>query len=132
MGGRLLLVEDDHDLRELLVVALESDGHSVHTAEDGVEALVRLQFEPPPDVILLNLVLPAMGGSDVLEAIRRDSRLTGIPVVLITGAPVPIEIGREVDAVLSKPFGLEQLSETIGELLARRSPSAPTPPPMSA
>jgi CheY-like chemotaxis protein len=129
--GHVLIVEDDLDLRELLTVALESEGHSVRTAENGVEALVRLQFEPVPDVILLNLVLPAMSGGDVLEAIRRDARLAGMPILLITGAPVPVEIGREVDAVLMKPFGLDQLSETIGELLARRAPPAPTPPPMS-
>lgn len=131
MRGRVLIVEDDLDLRELLTVALESEGHSVRTAENGVEALVRLQFEPPPDVILLNLVLPAMGGGDVLEAIRRDPKLDGVPVVLITGAPVPVELGRAVDAVLAKPFGLDELRDTIEQLLARRAPSAPTPPPMS-
>ncbi|HEY6003882.1 MAG TPA: response regulator [Anaeromyxobacter sp.] len=131
MGGHLLIVEDDRDLRELLTVALESEGHVVHTAENGVEALVRLQFEARPDVILLNLVLPAMAGAEVLEAIRRDPRLDGVPIVLITGAPVPVEMGRAVDAVLAKPFGLDELLETVEELLARRVPPAPTPPPMS-
>jgi CheY-like chemotaxis protein len=130
--GRLLIVEDDRDLRELLVFALESDGHAVRTAENGVEALVQLHFEQPPDVILLNLVLPAMSGGDVLDAIRRDARLAGIPVVIITGASVPVEIGRSADAVLLKPFGLDQLSETVGALLARRAPPAPTPPPVNA
>jgi two-component system, chemotaxis family, chemotaxis protein CheY len=132
VGGHVLIVEDDRDLRELLTVALESEGHTVRTAENGVEALVRLQFDARPDVILLNLVLPAMTGGEVLEAIRRDPRLDGVPVVLITGAPVPVEMGRAVDAVLAKPFGLEQLRETVEELLARRVPPAPTPPPMSA
>jgi CheY-like chemotaxis protein len=72
-----------------------------------------------------------MSGADVLDVIRRDPRLDGVPVVLITGAPVPVELGRAVDAVLAKPFGLDELRETIEELLARRAPPAQTPPPMS-
>jgi two-component system, chemotaxis family, chemotaxis protein CheY len=128
VGGSVLIVEDDRDLRDMLVAALEAEGYSVRTAENGVEAVVQLEFEPLPEVILLNVVLPVMSGPDVLDAIRRDARLARIPVVLITGAPVPVDVGRAADGVLMKPFGLEQLSDSIGELLATRGSSSPTPP----
>jgi two-component system, chemotaxis family, chemotaxis protein CheY len=129
VGARILLVEDDRDLRELLVFALESDGHSVRTAENGVEALVQLEFGPRPDVILLNLVLPLMLGSELLESLRQDPRLAHIPVILITGAPVPVDVATLANAVLPKPFGLDQLAEAIVGIVPRDDPSpAPRPP----
>jgi two-component system, response regulator, stage 0 sporulation protein F len=128
VGARILLVEDDRDLRELLVFALESDGYSVRTAENGVDALVQLEFGPRPDVILLNLVLPLMLGSELLESVRQDARLTRIPVVLITGAPVPVAVATLANAVLPKPFGLDQLAETIVGLVPREDPP-PAPRP---
>lgn len=132
MNRRVLLVEDDRDLRELLSLALEWEGYVVSPAANGVEALVQLQFASAPDVILLNLVLPIMGGRDVLEAVRRDPRLAPIPVVLLTGAPVPVEVGRAADAVLAKPFDLAQLSGTIHHVVESRSPPTQTPPPAVA
>jgi two-component system response regulator MprA len=129
VGNLVLLVEDDRDLRELLVFALEADGYTVRSAENAVEALVQLEFGPKPSVILLNLVMPVMPGSELLEAIRRDARLARIPVVLITGAQVPVEVGRAANAVLPKPFGLDQLAATIQEFLPRDEPPSPTPAP---
>lgn len=131
MGSLVLLVEDDRDLRELLAFALEADGYTVRAAENPVEALVQLEFGPKPSVILLNLVMPVMPGSELLEAIRRDPRLARIPVVLITGAQVPVEVGRAANAVLPKPFGLDQLAATIQELVPRDEPPSPTPAPAS-
>jgi CheY-like chemotaxis protein len=132
VGSPVLVVEDDRDLRELIAYALESDGYEVHTAENPIEALVQLEFGPTPAVILLNLVMPVMHGSEFLEAIRRDPRLARIPVVLITGASVPVEVGRAANAVLPKPFGLDELADTISELLPRDEPPTPTPAPASA
>ena len=102
MGSHVLLVEDDRDLRELLEYALEADGYTVRATENPVEALVQLEFGPTPSVILLNLVMPVMPGSELLDAIRRDARLARIPVVLITGAQVPVEVGRAANAVLPR------------------------------
>lgn len=114
------------------MLALESEGYTVLPAENGVEALVQLQFAQVPDVILLNLVLPVIPGPDLLDVIRHDPRLASIPVVLVTGAPVPVDVGRDADAVLAKPFDLEQLSEIIAGVLDTRAPPTQTPPPAFA
>ena len=99
MGTPVLLVEDDRDLRELLAYALTANGYEVHTAENPVEALVQIEFGPTPALILLNLIMPVMPGAEFLEAIRRDPRLAQIPVVLITGAAVPVEVSTCVMAI---------------------------------
>jgi CheY-like chemotaxis protein len=133
MGARILIVEDDADLRELLVLALEQAGYTALPAQNGVEALVHLQFAPRPAVILLNLFMPIMPGAELLELIRLDDALAGIPVVIVTGAPVPVEVGRAADAVLAKPFDLDELCVLIDELIARGTPTpTPPPPPMQA
>ncbi len=113
-------------------MALEGEGFTVLAVANGVEALVQLQFAEVPDVVLLNLILPVMSGRDVLDAIRHDPRLARIPVVLLTGAPVPVEVGRAADAVLAKPFDVAQLSGTILEVVHNRTPPTPTPPPALA
>lgn len=119
-------------MRELLVFALESDGYAVRTAENGVDALVQLEFGPRPDLILLNLVLPLMLGSELLESLRLDPRLALIPVVLITGAPVPNAVADLANEVLPKPFGLDQLAEAILRFLPPDEPGLPAPrPPVS-
>jgi len=133
MAPGVLVVEDDGDLRELLVLALEQRGYAPTPAENGVEALVCLQFAPPPALILLNLHMPIMPGSELLELIRLDERLARIPVVIVTGAPVPLEVGRAADAVLPKPFDLEDLWALIDGLIDRGGPTpTPTPTPLRA
>ena len=121
MGARVLLVEDDPDLRDVLARALEEEGYEVTPSDNGVDALVRLEFGRRPDVVVLDLLIPSVSGADLIELIRHDPRVATMPVVVITGAFVPAEVARAASAVLPKPFGLEQLCETLDALTSSDS-----------
>lgn len=81
---KILLVEDSKFLRLATERALARAGYEVHAAADGEEALRAAQTEPP-DLILLDMLLPKMSGLDVLRALKKDASTKTIPVVVITG-----------------------------------------------
>ena len=80
----ILIVEDNPDASQPLVEFLESAGHTVSSVPDGKEALVRI-INNSPDVVLLDLMLPEMGGPSLLEVIRSYPRLQTLPVAVWTG-----------------------------------------------
>ena len=82
----ILVVDDDHDLRESLRVTLEEEGFATIPACNGREALEILEQggQPTPDVILLDLMMPVMTGLEVVEQLRADRRFGLIPIVLMT------------------------------------------------
>jgi two-component system, chemotaxis family, chemotaxis protein CheY len=106
---RILVVDDNDALRENLAEALHLEGYPVVAASDGPSALSRLAEDPPPSVVLLDLMLPGMSGGDVLARIRADPRLRHVKVVLTTGASVRAARAAPADAVLMKPFGVADL-----------------------
>lgn len=124
-AARVLLVDDDEDLREITALALRMEGFSVDTAANGVEALVRLYFEAPPDALLLDLLMDAMQGDDLLDVVRLDPGLARLPVVVMTGAPVPNRVARDADAVISKPFGIDALAEVLRAVISGELPPPP-------
>ncbi len=128
------MVEDDVDLREILLIALAEEGYAVTGAENGLEALVSLAFGVRPDAVLLNLHMPVLSGAELVDAVREDPTLAPLPVILMTGAPVPPDVTRTVDAVLVKPFEIETLTCAIDDLVERGAtpPGNPTPPPCAA
>ncbi len=133
MSTRVLVVEDDADLREILLIALAEEGYAVAGAENGLEALVSLTFGVRPDAVLLNLHMPVLSGAELVDAVREDPALAPLPVILMTGAPVPPDVTRTVDAVLVKPFEIETLTCAIDDLVERATPPPnPTPPPCAA
>ncbi len=111
----ILVVDDDHQIRELVRIALRRIGHRVLTAGSGHEALGRARSDRP-DLILLDLVMPEMSGQQVLEQLRADPALRGIPVVLTTGE-LEGRVELKVAAVLGKPFRLDRLYAAVGNLL---------------
>lgn len=121
---RILVVDDNEGLRENLAEALEMEGYEVMVASDGAGALARLEQEPLPDVVLLDLVLPGMDGKEVLRRIRADARLSGVRVVMTTGLAAA-RTKNGADGVLMKPFGVRELLAALGKLGA--SSSAKTP-----
>ena len=112
--ARILLVDDDSGIRESVVECLVSEGYAVDAVANGADALAWLGREPRPDLVVLDLVMPVMNGAELLGRIRADARIADLPVVLMTAAmpssalPMP-----EADAVLSKPFELDALLETV-------------------
>lgn len=115
-GPRLLIVDDDRDLRESLVDMLESEGYRVDSAASGREALALLARPAPlPALMLLDLVMPDLGGREFCEIQRRDDRLAGIPVLILTASQ---DLGRTLEGmeVLLKPFFVEALLAKVRRL----------------
>jgi adenylate cyclase len=121
-AGRVLVVDDDPLNRRLLIRNLERDGHVVTSAENGVLALNELA-KSPPDVVLLDILMPELDGFGVLEAMKADLGLRHVPVIMIsavedTGSIVRcIEMG--ADDYLPKPFDPVILRARIGAGLNR-------------
>ena len=111
---RLLLVEDDFSLRAHLAELLMQEGYYVGCAADGAEAVRRLQTEPLPDAILLDIVLPRMNGVAVRQAQLQSPSLRAIPTVAITSLQdrTPME-GLEFTAVFRKPVDFDLLMRTL-------------------
>ena len=112
---RILLADDEKPIREMLARALTSRGHTVLEASDGREALERIHAEPP-DVVLLDLMMPKLDGFDVLAALRADPRTAAIQVIVLTARASQEVLKEALDAgaddYISKPFHL-------GEVVAR-------------
>ncbi len=121
-AARILLVEDDSGIRDSVVELLEAEGYVVASAANGSDALAWLGREAPPDVLLVDLVMPVMSGGELLERVKADPRLAAVPAVLMTAAipsarsPVPA-----ADALLSKPFELDALLEVVGRVARARA-----------
>ncbi len=111
----VLLVEDDHAVREVVQELLEAEGYRVLPARNGREALDRLRGMAAPRMILADLMMPEMNGSELSAELARDPRLSGIPMVLMS-ADVGLEQKAKhlaVAAVLQKPVALERLLDTV-------------------
>ncbi len=106
---RVLLVEDDADIRRLYAIGLNQRGYEVRLAANGAEAVERIH-EERPDVILLDWLMPLMDGGEVLSRVDVNS----IPIIVISGQPAPPDGERDPRIVswLTKPV-------TIDELVAR-------------
>ncbi len=115
--ARILVVDDDPGIREVVSWALEDEGYSVQTARDGAEALVRVRDEPP-DGIVLDLNMPVMDGWAFLRACRADPTCKDVPILLMS-AGQSLAQGQEVGAAafLTKPFDLGVLVTTLVGLL---------------
>jgi CheY-like chemotaxis protein len=117
---RILLVEDDHALRETLADVLRDEGYRVACACNGREALDRLGEDAAPDLILLDLVMPVMDGWAFRDAQRRRPGLAGIPLVVLS-ASFPSDSSRVralgAQAVLAKPVGLDNLIGALRRIL---------------
>ena len=110
--SRILIIEDDADVREALALALADAGVAVEVAVDGMDGLARLRAGPPPSVILLDLRMPRLGGEEFLREMRADPRHEHVPVITMTAGADPAD-DPEVLAHLHKPFDLESLLQIV-------------------
>jgi len=124
-GKRVLLVDDDDELRQALKIRFESAGFQVLTAGDGLEA-VKKGREERPHVIILDLMLPRLNGFEVCRLLKYDEKFRHIPVLLFTARcrREDQEMGRSVgaDAYVTKPFNGKELIAKVEELLAAKRP----------
>jgi CheY-like chemotaxis protein len=120
-GKRVLVVDDDRVIQQLLEVNLELEGYQVAgTASDGQEAIA-MAAELKPDLILLDIMMPKMDGLEVCRHLKADPKLSKIPIVLLSARAQDMDIreGLEIgaDAYLTKPFDPVELLDVVGRLL---------------
>ena len=120
-SGRALVVEDDVVLAETLRDLLEEAGYAVAVHRNGHEALAALG--DPPDLALVDLLLPGLNGVEVCRWLKTDPRTRRVPVIFITAASPEFLAGWldgcPCDAVLHKPFGLDALQEALARCQVR-------------
>lgn len=122
-GQRVLVVEDDADLRRMFRMALQLYGYDVLQASDGLEALRQLDANDI-DCVVLDLGLPLVNGHVVLQEVAARSATREVPVVVVvTGLPGPHDALAHASCVLTKPVTPERLVNTIRRCIA--SPSSP-------
>jgi DNA-binding response OmpR family regulator len=121
MAYKLLVVDDDHDVTEVLVKRLSREGYEVTAAFDGDEALIKAS-QVVPDVVLLDLVMPKMNGFEVLKALREKFNEQWIPVIIISAQTdldsLKKAYGLEADHYLSKPVAFEKVLEGIETMIS--------------
>jgi CheY-like chemotaxis protein len=124
--ARLLIVDDDDDLAQILTLSLKSLGHEVASANDPTAGLqMARQFKP--DLILLDYHMPGATGAHLFEAFRRNSATAKTPILFMSGEASPAQVLSEVcDSALSrfipKPVKLDVLQKSIEEMLAGPPP----------
>ncbi len=118
--SRILIVEDDPDLSEVLRRVLQRCGYTVQLARNGREALVALRQNLAPDVVLLDLMMPQMNGWEFRAEQLKDPRFSAIPVVVFSGHGKIEEdtVAINATANLRKPVALEDLLEVLRRVLA--------------
>jgi DNA-binding response OmpR family regulator len=115
---RVLVVEDDPSVRGLLHTLLSAEGYEVATASDGLAGLVKATAQHP-SLVLLDLMMPDLGGVRVLEELRDDPELADIPVIVVTGKIDAVPGMRALlgeDNVFVKPFAVAELLTRVGDV----------------
>lgn len=141
MNPTILIVDDCADIARIIAHYLESASYRTVTAANGIEARRRLQIMTP-DCIVLDLMMPVMGGAEFLHGLRTDPTTSGIPVILVSA-----RVGHhgthfsclvDADYSVGKPFTRAQIAEAVRTVLARKAgielnaSPAPSPPRVAA
>jgi two-component system, OmpR family, phosphate regulon response regulator PhoB len=123
MSGLVLVIEDEVDLATTLEYNLRSEGFQVRVANSGRQGLAAATTEPVPDVIVLDLMLPDLSGTEICRRLREQERTREVPVVMCTakGEEIDRVVGFEVgaDDYVVKPFSVRELILRIRALLRR-------------
>ena len=120
--ARIVVADDDADIRDLVVFKLRQAGHDVEAVEDGAAAVEACQASSP-DLVVLDVMMPGMGGLDATRALRLDPRLARVPVILLTARAQESDIeqgfGAGADDYVVKPFSPRELASRVAAVLAR-------------
>lgn len=123
---RVLIVEDEPSMVELLRYNLESEGFEVSSALDGEEAMLTIE-EQKPDMVLLDWMLPKLSGIEICRRLRRDQEYRNLPVIMITARGEETDRVRGLDVgaddYMSKPFSPAELMARIRAVLRRHNPN---------
>ena len=118
MPKRVLVVDDDENTRRFLTVALEENGYETVTAEDGDDGLKKVQ-ESPPDLILLDVMMPKKTGFTLFKQLRKTEEYKDIPVIMLTGVAEALEEDEEraEGDTMESPF--DSLRDTLSKAITK-------------
>ena len=130
-SAKILVVDDDPDMREALQMILESGGYTVVMAEDGEQCLAKLK-EEQPDLLILDLLMPRMDGFEVCKALKdpRYAKYARMPIIILSSVQEGVSQRRyeletgvrlDVDDYVEKPIESSVLLERVGKLMKRMS-----------
>ncbi|HOX43815.1 MAG TPA: response regulator transcription factor [Myxococcota bacterium] len=126
MSKRILIVEDERDLVATLEYNLKREGFQTQAAANGAQAWAALERAPLPDLVLLDLMLPDVPGTEICRRIRGEERTRALPVIMVTakGEEIDRVVGFELgaDDYVSKPFSVRELLLRIRAVLRRAEP----------
>ncbi len=129
--AKILVIDDDRSMLDLLRVHLTAAGHAVQVAEDAAIA-VRTLFANLPELIICDINMPYLDGFELLEALHLDPLTQAVPVIFLTGRGDDESFGRArrlgVAAYLTKPVQRHELLKAVDAQLARRPAGDPPPP----
>lgn len=123
MAKKILLIEDEEIMINLLQRKLIKEGYDVSLARDGEEGLKRLR-EINPDIVLLDIIMPKMGGFEVMEEIARDEELKKIPIMVISNSGQPVELDRAQklgarDWLIKTEFDPQEVADKVIKLIGK-------------
>jgi len=125
---KVLIIDDEKDIVELIKYNLEKSGFSVMSAKSGGEALDIIDTKPSLKLIILDIMLPGLNGLEILKRIKKDKGIQGIPVIMLTakGEESDIVAGLRLgaDDYITKPFSVKVLVERVKAILRRTKPDA--------
>ncbi|MCP4720893.1 MAG: response regulator, partial [Desulfobacteraceae bacterium] len=121
--SRILVVDDNDSVRQMLTTMLEKLGYEIETASDGFEALSKLVFDI--DLILLDILMPGMDGFEVVQSIRKQTEYKDIPIIMVTGLSSRKDRIRAVEVgandFISKPVDMTELKARTTSLLKMKN-----------
>ena len=133
MASKILIVEDEPDIVELLMYNLHQAGFKTDAVLNGAAALERVKIEPP-DLILLDLLLPEVDGLEICRTLKRDPETASIPIIMLTAKGEAIDriVGLELgaDDYITKPFSPREVMLRVRAVL-RRAPNVPRSRPVN-
>src|SRR5690348_2311091 len=119
MAQKILVVDDEHNIRDLALLYLEKEGFNVEGAADGVEAISRFE-QVQPQMVILDVMMPGMDGFEVCRELRRES---DVPILMLTARGEDIDkiVGLEIgaDDYMTKPFNPRELVARVKAILRR-------------
>ncbi len=125
-AGRILVVDDDPVILQLLRVNFEMEGYEVVTAEDGGAGLQRAEHDHP-DLVVLDVMMPGLSGLEVASRLRERSPADAVPVLLLSAKAQAADVASGLDVAddyVTKPFDPFELLERVAALLGRPTPAA--------
>jgi DNA-binding response OmpR family regulator len=127
--SRVLVIDDESVVGTILRYAFATDGHETVVAESGSQG-IELARSEHPDLIVLDLMMPAVTGHDVLEILRDDEETKDVPILVLTAVTLRDErercLSEGADAVMTKPFDPQVVARTVGALLSPGSTPDPS------